>query len=138
MSSGENNFQISNCPVKGLYNYHCKQPEFSSKKDYQTRPCNLPHLSLLTFILLECGCKASNISSSIFRFQSFWSGYFNVFTVKDLDLKVIILSLFNTCHQTGVSNRILFSFQVCLTKNQTTQWVDKEPHHFNYHSQVEH
>lgn len=75
----QNNFKISNCLVKGLYNYHCKQAEFFLQKDYRSRPCNLAHLSLLTFILLECGCKASCISSSNFRFQIVRSRKFMVF-----------------------------------------------------------
>lgn len=40
-------------------------------------------LSLLTFILVECGCKASSISASNFRFQLVQSRYFAVFTVKN-------------------------------------------------------
>lgn len=39
-------------------------------KDHRNGPCNLPHLSLLTFTLQTCGCKASSISSSNLRFNT--------------------------------------------------------------------
>lgn len=83
-----NHFQISNCLVKGLYNYHWNWNTIRSfpPKYYQIRPCKLPRLSLLTFLLLECGCEASSNRRTTSRFQIFPSRCFTVSTVNALVL----------------------------------------------------
>lgn len=72
----------------------------------------------------------TNLKVFAFSSSNFRCKYVSVFTVKEFHLKtikVIILPLFDTAEvlesdPTGVSNRNLFSFQLCLTRNQTKQW----------------
>lgn len=72
VSFGQNYFSCIECPGQrpSLLPLHTEMVIVLLQKDYQTRSGKLPHLSLLTSILLECGSKASSVSSSNFRLQT--------------------------------------------------------------------